>query len=162
MWVVTSLKICTLMCYFCRKYIMFEPKKYRRVMCHNTGKWGKIWRETALCFENWHEEFGEFWPNTPKSENLHFDRPFLTVSIQYNVWAKQELCVIILKIDSNFEGKMSCGFINYMRNLVVNFTRALKNFKICILRDFFAKEYNVEQQNYRGVICHDTEGWCNI
>ena len=32
---VASLKICTLMCYFCRKYIMFEPKKYRGVMCHN-------------------------------------------------------------------------------------------------------------------------------
>ena len=29
-------KICTLMCYFCRKYIMFEPKKYRGIMCHNT------------------------------------------------------------------------------------------------------------------------------
>ena len=67
----------------------------------------------------------------------------------------------MLKIDSNFEGKKSCGFINDMRNLV-NFTRALKDFKICILRDFFAKEYNVEQQNYRDVICHDTEGWYNI
>ena len=24
--------------FFCREYIMFEPKKYRGVMCHNTGK----------------------------------------------------------------------------------------------------------------------------
>ena len=28
-------KICTLICYFCRKYIMFEPKMYRGFMCHN-------------------------------------------------------------------------------------------------------------------------------
>ena len=28
---VASLKICTLMCYFCRKYIMFELKKYRGI-----------------------------------------------------------------------------------------------------------------------------------
>ena len=33
---VASMKICTLMCYFFRKYVIFEPKKYRRVMCLNT------------------------------------------------------------------------------------------------------------------------------
>ena len=32
---VASLKIYTFMCYFCCKYIMLEPKKYRGVMCHN-------------------------------------------------------------------------------------------------------------------------------
>ena len=29
-------EISTLLCYFCRKCIMFEPKRYRGVMCHNT------------------------------------------------------------------------------------------------------------------------------
>ena len=33
---VESLKICTLMSYFHRKYIIFEPEKYRRDICHNT------------------------------------------------------------------------------------------------------------------------------
>ena len=61
---VASLKICPLMCYFCQKYIMFEPKKYRGVMCHNTKKWCKFWGGTDLCFEKWHEEFGKFWLNT--------------------------------------------------------------------------------------------------
>ena len=32
---VASLEICTLICYFCRKYIMFESKKYRGVMKTN-------------------------------------------------------------------------------------------------------------------------------
>ena len=39
---VASVKICTLMCYFCRKYIMFEPKKCTVVMCHNTEECCKI------------------------------------------------------------------------------------------------------------------------
>ena len=43
---VPSLKICTLMCYFFWKYFMFEPKKCRGVICHNSEKWCKIWGGT--------------------------------------------------------------------------------------------------------------------
>ena len=57
---VESLKICTLMCYLYRNYIMFEAKKYREVMCHNTEECCKTWGGTGLYFEKWHEEFGEF------------------------------------------------------------------------------------------------------
>ena len=53
-------KICTLMRSFSPKYIIFELKKYRRVMFDSTENWCKIWRETDLCFEKWHEEFGKF------------------------------------------------------------------------------------------------------
>ena len=84
---VASLKTCTLMCYFCRNYIMFEPKKCRGVMCHYTEEWCKIWGRTNLCFEKWHKEFGKFWPNTRKSQNLHFNRLLLTKV--YNVWAEK-------------------------------------------------------------------------
>ena len=42
------------------------------------------------------------------------------------------------EINENFEGKMICDFINDMRNLV-NFTKALKDLKICALRDFFVQ-----------------------
>ena len=52
---------------------------------------------------------------------------------------------------------MTCGFINDMKNLA-DFTGALKNLKICILRDFLSKAYNVELDNYRGVMCHGTKG----
>ena len=84
---VASLKIWTLMCYFWGEYVIFEPKKYRGVMCHNTEEWYKIWRGTDLCFEKWDEEFGEFWFNTPKSQNLHFNGLLLTKV--FNVWAKK-------------------------------------------------------------------------
>ena len=42
MQVVESLKICTLMGYFGRKYKMFELKKYRGVMCDDTEGWCEI------------------------------------------------------------------------------------------------------------------------
>ena len=42
------------------KCIMFEPKKYRWVLCHNTEEWSKPWRKTNFLFEKWHEKFGEF------------------------------------------------------------------------------------------------------
>ena len=34
------------------------------VMCHNNEKWCNIWRGVELSAQNWHEEFGNFWPKT--------------------------------------------------------------------------------------------------
>ena len=48
----------------------------------------------------------------------------------------------MLKIDVNFEGNMTCVFINDMRNLV-NFTGALKNLNIWTLRYYFVQGINV-------------------
>ena len=59
---VASLKICTLMCYFCRKYIMFEPKKYRGVMCHNTKEWCKVWGRTICALKNDKKNLTNFVP----------------------------------------------------------------------------------------------------
>ena len=42
-----------------QKYIMFESKKCGGVICHNTEQWRKIWKGTSLCFEKWHDVFGE-------------------------------------------------------------------------------------------------------
>ena len=56
-------------------------------MCHKTEEWYKIWEGTNLCFEKWHEKFAEFWPNTRKSQNLHFNGVLLTKV--YNTWAKK-------------------------------------------------------------------------
>ena len=56
---MASLKICTLMCYFCWEY-MFESTKYRQVICHNTEELCKTWGETELCFEKLYKEFGKF------------------------------------------------------------------------------------------------------
>ena len=47
----------------------------------------------------------------------------------FGLKSTEELSIIMLKVDGNLEGKMTCGFINDTRNLV-NFTRALKNLKV--------------------------------
>ena len=55
-------KIYTLMDSFWPKYIMFELKKYRGVIFHDTREWYKFWRQTYLWFGKWHVEFGIFLP----------------------------------------------------------------------------------------------------
>ena len=44
-------KLCTLMDSFWPKYIMFEIKKYRRIMFHGTEGWRKIWRKLTCAFQ---------------------------------------------------------------------------------------------------------------
>ena len=80
-------------------------KKYGGVMHHNTEEWCKIWRRTYLPFEKWHEEFGEFWPNTRKFKICALMGPFWPKYI-FELKSTEELCVNILKIYANFEGKL--------------------------------------------------------
>ena len=41
-------------------YTLFEPKRYRGVILHDTEKWRKIWSKTDLWFGKRHDEFGIF------------------------------------------------------------------------------------------------------
>ena len=124
-----NLKICTLICYSCRKCVMLKPKTYTTVMYNNTEEWWKNWRGTELRFEIWHEEFGYLWPKTRKSQNLHFNGLLLTKIC--NVWATYVRRSYAF--EASFGGKTTCGFKNDTRNLV-NFTGTLKILKICTLR----------------------------
>ena len=79
-------KICTLMGCFWLKYIMFELKKYSRVMFDCTEDWCKIWRKTDLWFLKWHEEFSKFSSeHVRKSKNWDFY--WVVLSKVENVWA---------------------------------------------------------------------------
>ena len=64
-----------------------EAKKIQRSSGDNTEKWCKTLGGFDKCFEKWHEQFGEFWSNTPKSQNVHFNGLLLTKV--HNVWAKK-------------------------------------------------------------------------
>ena len=110
---------------FWAKHILFELNKYSRATFHDTKEWCKIWREIYLSFQNWHEEFDKFWPEHSSLKNVHFN-DFFSTNV-YNVWAKkvQRSCLIGLKIDAKFEGKLTCAFKSGMKNLE-NFYR-LKN-----------------------------------
>ena len=55
-------KIFILMCSFRAKYILFELKKYRGVIFHETEEGYKFW--------NWHKECGKFWPEHSKISKI--------------------------------------------------------------------------------------------
>ena len=46
-------KACTLISFFCEKYIAFDLKRYRGVIFHDTEERCKIWRKTDSWFEEW-------------------------------------------------------------------------------------------------------------
>ena len=63
-------KIIILISSFWAKYIMFELKKYRGVIVHETEEGYKIWRGINVSFKTWHEEFDKFWPEHPKVSKI--------------------------------------------------------------------------------------------
>ena len=59
-------KIFILLGSFWAKYILFELKKYRGIIFHETEERYKIWRGIDLSFQNWHKKFDKFWPEHSK------------------------------------------------------------------------------------------------
>ena len=67
-----------------------------------------------------------------------------------------------LRIDVEFEGKLTCAFKNVMRNLT-NFHRALKTGKKWDFHEIvWSKVGKYDLKIYRGFLCHDNEEWCKI
>ena len=62
------------------KYILFELKKYRGVIFHETEEGYKIWRGIDLSFQNWHKKFDKFWPEHSKVSK--------TLNLMGFFWAK--------------------------------------------------------------------------
>ena len=63
-----------------------------------------------------------------------------------------------LKSQAKFEGKLTCGLENDIRNLAKIFIRTLENIKIGIFMGSFCPKYKMhELQTYRGVTSNDTE-----
>ena len=63
-------KIFILMGSYWAKYILFELKKYRGIIFHETEEGYKIWRGIDLSFQNWHKEFDKFWPEHSKVSKM--------------------------------------------------------------------------------------------
>ena len=73
-WILTQalecLKIFTFNGSYYAKYLMFDLKKYRGVIFHDTEEWCKIWRKTDLWFGKLHEEYGKLSPEHLKVSKL--------------------------------------------------------------------------------------------
>ena len=127
------LKICTLMGCLWPKYIMFELKKYRGVIFHDTEEWCKIWRKIDLWFGKWHEEFGKFSPEHLKVSKLGLSwHPFVQSWKCMSLKFTGELCVITMKNDAKFEEELTCQFKIDMRNLTNFDPRTRKSQKFAL------------------------------
>ena len=101
-WILTRVlevsKICTFIGSYCAKYLMFDLKKYRGVIFHDTEEWCKIWRKTDLWFGKWHEEFGKFSPEHLKVSKLGLWRDYFVQSRKcMSSKFTEELCVMTMK-----------------------------------------------------------------
>ena len=92
---------------------MFELKKYRGAIFHDTRVWCKIWRKTDLWFGKWYEEFGKFSPEHTKISKLGHSLGLFIQSRKLT----GELCVITMKNDAKFEMELTCQFKIDMRDL---------------------------------------------
>ena len=112
-------KICTFICSYCTKYLMFDLKNYREVIFHDTDEWYKIWRKTDSWFGKWHEKYGKFLPEHLKVSKLGLWWNLLIQSRKsMSLKFTEELCVITMKNDAKFEEELTCCFKIDMRNLI--------------------------------------------
>ena len=152
-------KTCTFICSYCAKYLMFDLKKYRGVIFHDTEGWCKIWRKTDLWFGKWHEKFGKFSPEHLKVSKLGlWWDPFVQSRKCMSLKFTEELYVIAMKNDAKFEEELTCHFKIDMRNLNEFWSKHLKvSTNFILMCSFWAKYILLEQKTYRGVIFHEPE-----
>ena len=135
-----SQKIWTFIGSFYPKQKMYEPKIYRRFMCHDNEEWCKIWTEIEGSVQKWYEEFNHFW--------LHHSK--ISIICTY-------VCLMALKIDTKFEGKMTWGILQI-------FTRApSKVSKFGLLLGLFIKNRKCMSLQFTvmlWVMCHENKEWC--
>ena len=101
------------------QYSIFDLKKYRRVIFHDTEEWYKIWRKTDLWFGKWHEEYGKFSPEHLKVSKLGlWWDPLIPSRRSMSLKFTKELCIMTLKNDAKFEEELICHFKIDMGNLI--------------------------------------------
>ena len=95
-------------------------KIYRDDVCHENEKWFEIWWGIDLSVQNWHEEFDEFWPEHLKISKIYTLMDcFWAKYIIFKLRKYRGLCLMALKIDTNFEENLTCASKNDMRNLAI-------------------------------------------
>ena len=63
-----------------------------------------------------------------------------------------------LKVDTKFEGKMTCASRNDMRNLTKFYQRTFESLKIwTLIGSFYPKQKMYELKIYTGIMCHENE-----
>ena len=111
---------------------MFDLKKYRGVIFHDTRKWFKIWRKTNLWFGKY-EEFCKFSPEHFNALKLRLWWDFFVQSWKCMSWKfTGELCVMIMKNDAKIEEKLTFQLKIGMTNLMNFDPRTQKSQKFAL------------------------------
>ena len=105
-------KICTLRGFFSTKYIMFELKTVQGSFVSWQWKMIPNLKRNSIVSSKLIWRIWQILNRALKNlKNLQFSRLLLTKVC--NVWAKnsmEELCLMALKTDAKFEGKLTCAF----------------------------------------------------
>ena len=153
-------KICTLIAPFRAKYIIFDLKKYRGVIFHDTEDPCKILRKTCSWFGKWHEDFGKlspehskiskictlmscFWPKCKMFELKKYRGVIFNGTEHWcKIWRKTDLC-----------------FQKWREDNLANFHQSpFGSLKIwTFIGSFYPKKKIYELKFYRGFMCHDSE-----
>ena len=76
-------------------------------MCYDNEELCKIWKGIDLSVQNWHEEFNNFWPEHSKSSKICILMGCFWPCSSFE--STEELCLMALKIDTKFKGKLICA-----------------------------------------------------
>ena len=129
---------------FWLKYIMFELKKYRGVIFHDTREWCKIWRNSDLWFGKWCQEFHKFLSEHMKISKLGlFLGCFIHSRKCMSLNLTGELCVMTMKNDTKLEKELTWQFKIDIRNLTNFDLSTQKSKKFALYRLLSTKVYNV-------------------
>ena len=101
-------KMCTFIGRYSAKYLMFDLKKCRGVIFHDTEEWCKIWGKTDLWLEEWHEELSKFSPEHSKMSKvgLWWD-PFVQSRKFKSLKFKEEIWVMTMMNNTKFEKELT-------------------------------------------------------
>ena len=158
---VESLKICTLIRSFCPEHIKFRWKNIEELCFLALKNNAKLKEKLTLASRNDIRNLVNFHPTTQKSKNFilmdYFCRKYMRFEIKkcsgVTFHDTEQWCKIRIDLDL-VVSKMAWG-------IGWTFIRALKSLKTCTLMVSFCPKHIVFQlENFTGIMCHDTGGWC--
>ena len=87
-------------------------------MCYDNEEWCRIWKGIDMSVQNWQEEFNKFWPEHSEiSQICTLMGSFWPKYICSSLESTEELCLMALKVDAKFEGKLTWASKSDMKNL---------------------------------------------
>ena len=103
---------------FWAKYMLFELKRYRGTIFHETEEGYKIWRVIEFSFQNWDKEIDKIWLELSKvSKTFILMSPFWAKYILSEQKRYRGIIFMKPKRDAKFREELTCYFKTGERNL---------------------------------------------